>query len=560
MASIQPLGGTLTRRQAAHLLRRATFGPNKQQIDAFEGLPVAEAVSQLLTEQPLPPHPVSPTTGQPLLDPDNGRFSMGEGMGEDFNTENYVMAWWLAQMHRATPSVHEKMVFYFHTHFTNMRSRMRDHTAVYYQLAFFRYYALGNFKTLTHKMCIDNAMLRFLDGRLNVKGKPQENFARELFELYTVGKGIQRGDGDYTTFTETDVREATRVLTGWEDDQDFESLDADTGLAIGKMRTNSADTLANRHDAGEKRFSEVFNNQVIAPAEVVDGYATIAAANAELTALIEMIFVQEATAKHLCRKLYRFFVYYKIDEEIERDIIIPMAETLMMNDFEVKPALELLFNSQHFFDLDDEDQSNDRRGAIIKSPLELLLGTLRFFNMQGPDPETEANLLVGDFYRNVYNNMELQGLPFLEPFEVAGYSAYHQNPAFQRNWISSNYLAYRYKFIDDWLMENEDMDMGEMEEGPKLDVVAYVDDPNNISDPSEARVLAEELIADLLPEPLPEERFNYFFNAVLLDTLSEINWRFEWQHYKDSGDDTAVRIQLNNFVRALIQSPEYQLS
>jgi len=556
MASILPANGTLTRRQAAHLLRRATFGATKQQIDQFTGLDFATAVARVL--QPVaaqPPAPLEPVSGFAMVDPPNGRFRLQAPNSEDFPAEEYLLAWWVSLMVRSELTIAEKMVFFLHTHFTNMRSRMSDITAVYYQLAFFRHYALGNFKELAAKMCTDNAMLKFLDGRLNEKGRPQENFARELFELYTVGKGPQQGPDNYTTFTEDDVREAARVLSGWADDTDFENLDADTGFAIGKLKTDNSGLLARRHDAGEKVFSAAFNNQTIAPATVDGDLATVEAATDELRQLIDMIFASEATALHICRRLYRFFVYYKIDEEIERDIIAPMAQTFRDSGYELQPVLQQLFRSQHFFDLDDAEVRNNNTGAIIKSPLELSVGMLRFFEVAGPDPQAEPELLLQGHYERLLEYMNNQGLNLLEPFEVAGYPAYHQAPAFHRSWISANYLAQRYRLADELLAMPEDM----MQPGFFLDALAWVENPRHVADPSDAQQIVRALADYLLPEELPAERFDYFLNAILLDNLSAVNWRFEWLQYASTGNDVAIRVQIQNLVRAMLQSPEYQL-
>jgi hypothetical protein len=101
----------------------------------------------------------------------------------------------------------EKMVFFYHTHFTTKEEVVQSNQALYHQNELFRYYALGNFKELTRKVCLDNAMMIFLDGRDNDRNNVNENFGRELLELYTIGKGPQTGPGDYTHYTEQDVKE-----------------------------------------------------------------------------------------------------------------------------------------------------------------------------------------------------------------------------------------------------------------------------------------------------------------------------------------------------------------
>ncbi len=562
MASLQPFNGTLDKRLAGHLLRRATFGPSKKDIDQFTGLTPVQAVANLLQE-PEPPKPITnPASGTPLIDPENGIYKMVVD-GEAENLTDVFMSWWMATMKNSGNNLTEKMVYFMHTHFTTMKSRINEPSALYHQIALFRFYALGNFKTLSLKVCKDNAMLRFLDGILNVKDRPQENFGRELLELYTIGKGPQVApevvDGEefanYTTFTEQDVKAATRVLSGWDEDTQFETIDPDTGIPTGKVKAN-AQLLTTQHYTDVKTFSTAFQNTQIAPALIENDSTTVEEVEAQLAQLIDMIFVQEETAKYICRRLYRFFVYYDITDEIERDIIEPLAVTFRNSGYELKPVLEQLLISSHFYDADDNETGNNIVGAIIKSPLELVTGVGRFFNIPMPDPELEAADMAAA-YKPILEEMESQGMELYEPFEVAGYSAYHQTPAYNRNWISANYLAYRYIYSEHILERMDEDDM------PKnfawLDVIAFVENPENVANPADAEQLVTDLVTYMLPEEISQERFDYFLNGILLDGLSSVMWEFEWDSYKTSGDDSAVRAQIEALVRAIIQSPEFQL-
>ena len=434
MASIQPISSNLTSKQAAHLLRRATFGPTISEIDSFTGLSVDQALTLLLADQPAPSPPVDPETGLTWLPK---RSDINSGNDELIHV---TKAWWLDLMRTSPPSLREKMVFYYHTHFTTISTVVNSASALYYQNELFRFYALGNYKELAYKICIDNAMLIFLDGRDNIVGLPQENFAREFLELFTIGKGPQVGPGDYTNYTEQDVQEAAKVLSGYNFDEDFVTIDPDTNLPTGKLKGNN--TIATQHDASTKTFSARFQNKTIAPATVIDNETTKVDALAELQALVDLIFEQEETAKFICRKLYRYFMYYNINTEIENDIIVPLANTLRANNYEIKPVLEQLLKSQHFYDMDNAINEDDLQGAIIKSPLEITIGTLRFFDVTFPDA-TNYSELYNNIYSAILGFLSDQGLDLLEPYEVAGYPAYHQNPDFNRNWISANYLANR---------------------------------------------------------------------------------------------------------------------
>ncbi|MGI9544900.1 MAG: DUF1800 family protein, partial [Cyclobacteriaceae bacterium] len=170
-----------------------------------------------------------------------------------------------------------------------------------------------------------------------------------------------------------------------------------------------------------------------------------------------------------------------------------------------------------------------------------------------PDPGVDLEAFYDAARSGILSPMQDQGLDLYEPFEVAGYKAYHQFPGYNRNWISENNLARRYQYSD-LLLNGEQREWGFW-----MDTVAYVDNTQHISDPANAQTLVQELVDDLFPEIITTERFDYFLNDILLDGLSMANWSTEWFSYKSSGDSSAVKSQLDSLFRALIQSPEYQL-
>lgn len=235
-------------------------------------------------------------------------------------------------------------------------------------------------------MIMDNTMLLYLNNHQNTLNNPNENFAREFLELFTILKGEQVGPGDYTNYTEDDIVEGAKVLTGCRAVTDRSVVDDETGIPRGDYRYNL-------HTKGDKTFSERFNKTVI------KGAANTAEMPAELDDYVDMIFAQPETAKNLCRRLYRFFVHKTISSEIETDIIEPLANTLIANNFEVLPVIQKLLKSEHFFDADDSDNADEIIGGLIKSPLELVYQSLSFFNLSPADPATEpgANYLFHEF-------------------------------------------------------------------------------------------------------------------------------------------------------------------
>ena len=216
----------------------------------------------------------------------------------------------------------------------------------------FRNNFLGDFKQMVKEINVDAAMLTYLSGIYNVKDAPNENYARELFELFTVGKGPIDGEDSYTYYTESDIIEASKILTGWRVNRNH----------VGRGREYF--TL-DRHDTSSKTFSEEFGNKTI-----------LSNGEKEHEDLIDLIFKNERVSEFICEKLYRWFVYYVINDEVKDKIIKPLAKTFRDNNYRVKPVLEQLFKSNHFYEM-------YIRGAVIKNPISFSLGFLRQFNLSG---------------------------------------------------------------------------------------------------------------------------------------------------------------------------------
>jgi uncharacterized protein (DUF1800 family) len=546
MASLNPIVGPLGNQNAAHLLRRATFGPLLQDIQQFSSLTAATAFQHLIQAQTAPAFPIDPLTGTDWVFPNSASTSHSPESISDFNC-----AWWMENMRSSGPNLTERMVWFYYTHFPLIISRVENNPqfAIDY-LRLLRFYALGNYKELTKAICIDNAMLLHLDGNLNVKAMPQENFGREFLELFTVGKGVQIGPEDYTNFTEADVKSMTKVLTGWGTDNSFQTIDPVTNIPTGKVKGSA--TMSSQHDVSNKQFSAAFNNTLIQTTAVSGGNTTIQGVYTELDDVIDMVFNSEHTAKNLCRRIYRQFVYYDITPEIETDIIEPLATTLEQNNFDIVPVLQLLLTSEHFYDIDSAPTDDNNIGAIIKSPLDLIIGTMRLFELSVPNQSTDLDNHYA-LYEQILLELNNQGLQFFDPYDVAGYSAYYQSPAFHRYWISTNYLANRYKFSE-YLIDGFSNASGIL---LQLDFVQFVKD--KCSNPSDSNSMMQELVTWMFPIQLSVERFDYFKDNILLDQITAANWTIEWTNYISSNNDAVVRVHLEKLALALMQSPEYQL-
>ncbi len=573
--------GILGLKRAAHLLRRATFGATKQQIDAFAALTPAQAIEQLFRQQlPEPVLPPDPATGQEWV-----ITGTTDANSPDDKLQGYFKGWFVAQMLSCgidpslslAYSTREKLVFFLHTHFTTIQSKVNNSRSLYFQNQLFRLFALDalntdpviNFKELSVKISIDNAMLQLLDGNMNVKGSPNENYAREFHELYTIGRGLEgtlptsTEPGDYILFTEADVQAAARVFSGWAFDDEFATVDADTNLKRGKVKGSALNASA--HDNEPKQFSARFGNAVIQPDPLLldGGRATEESAIDEIRQLVDQIFAKPETTKNICWKIYRFFVYAphtpEVAQAIDQTVIAEMANTFITSNYKIQPVIENLLRSEHFYEA-GSGVADDNFGGIIKSPLDLVAGTLRFFDVRLPDMLTQTD----EFYMvtgNIIGSLGDLGLNFFEPYDVAGYEAYHQYPIYHRSWITPNYLARRYEFIRQVITASEDGMFN-------VDVYEFV--KKNFSDAvaSDAPSLVIELAKYLLPlsdnltfdenaddtSSLTAQRLNYF-KERFLQQFDEAYWTTRWQQ---SAPD--LREQLEFLFNAMLQSPEHQLS
>ncbi|UII26047.1 DUF1800 domain-containing protein [Fulvivirga maritima] len=586
--------------RAAHLLRRVTFGATKQQIDAFAALTPQQAVNILFnTNLPDPELPLDLKT--------NAEWVISGNTDANSNDEalrDYFKAWYIGQMLsigitddnlKLAYAARERITFFLHTHFTTMEEKVNSSRALYFQNALFRLFALDkddelveiideetgqsqvetaprNFKELTKKFSLDNATLRFLDGNLNVKGAPNENYAREMFELFTVGRGLeavvneQTSDevGDYFTFKEQDVQAAARVLTGFKFDNEFNTIDQYTGLPQGKANPGSHST-----QASEKEFSEYYNGEVIDQDAILleNGQPSQESMIDEVGRMIDMIYENEETAKHICRKIYRFFVYYDITEEINNTIIEDMAQVFVSNNYKLQPVLEALFKSEYFYEA-STDITDDKFGGIIKSPLDLVLGSHLFFETSIPDYTTELEQFYEFINGQVIAKLENQGMNFYEPYEVAGYGAYHQYPVFNRNWISTNYLAYRYQFISRLFTPSSEDAL------PLINLLDFVKE-NFSSEGEDAKQLIISMAPYLLPvaqnldfdsdldgRGMTKERLRFFLQTFI--QYNDYNTDADAQNliwhdlYVNNNYDDAG-IYLNRLFNSMLQSPEYQL-
>lgn len=310
-------------RLAAHLFRRAGFGASAKEIrDAVTAGPQA-VLDRLTSNEPDSPELTSETQG--LAD-----SALASGDARRLST------WWLYRMLVTPQPLVEKMTLFWHGHFATSVDKVQDVGLMYGQNQSLRRHALGSFRQMVHEISRDPAMLLYLDSATNRKAHANENYARELLELFCLGEG---------NYSERDVQQLARCFTGWE-------------VRRGAFRFNQF-----QHDTGAK---------------------TIFASSREFSGeeAIDLVLQQASCPKFIVRKLFRWLI---CDEPEPADALLePLARTFQEHDYEVAPLVRRMIGSQIFF----SPLSVARK---VRSPVELLLGLMRCL-----DGSTNLNNLANE--------------------------------------------------------------------------------------------------------------------------------------------------------------------
>lgn len=544
-SGIAPLSGPLTQRQALHLLRRATFGASKAHVDLLTGKTITEAVS-LLVDNPVQPTTKPVNSYQKAFNkPDQNVDTQGCAFGnvwvdhvppanweqdndlgslEFYRAMYSLIPWWFGQMINQPMHVQEKLNLFWVNHFSAIEEENRDCKALWRYYTTIRNNTLGNFKTLIKEITIDPNMLFFLNGHYNTASAPDENYGRELQELFTLGR-----DAGYDQVE--DVKAAAKVLTGWRR----------------KTETNGTYTSffePTRHFTGNKQFSAFYNNKIITG-------KTGAAGAGETDELIDMIFQKPETAKFICRRLYKWFIYYKIDAAAEANVITPLADIFRANNYNIAPVIKALFSSEHFFDVVN-------LGVMIKSPVDVYVAMLREFNVQLAASPVDKQY---GHWRYFKDRCDAANQRLADPPNVAGWPAYYQEPVFYRFWVTSDTINKRLKLLNDFSSKST---TGVTVEGVKIKInsIAYNQSFGNAiaGDPN---AVVNNFVTFLLPQDVSDAQKSIMKNILLTNQTSDFYWTNAWNAYIANPADVmaegTVRSRLDDLVNYITRMEEYQL-
>lgn len=507
---------------ARHLLQRAMFSPNADQIAQAVEDGLSLTLEKLFSPSPEPDLPINYNfVGDPFVPVGAPWVYEPISQNQGFSQRS-IRGWQFGLVLNEGVNLREKMVLFWHNHFVTADSPHGKFIYQYIQLL--RNNAFGNFKALVKEITVNSLMLRYLNGNENNKNAPNENYARELLELFTIGKGEQAGPGDYTNYTEEDIKEIARALTGWVIDYAGFNAAGDHPPAIFRV---------NRHDTGTKTLSNRFGNSVI---------NNLGAE--EYKAVVDIIFAQEEVSRFMARKLYRWFVYYHIDDDIEANVIEPLAAILRDSDYEIKPAIEALLSSEHFYD-------ENAVGCMIKSPIDFTASFIKTFEVEFPFNELQIYTLW--FTLHGLNSILQQDM--YTPPSVAGWKAYYQDPIYYRNWINSVTLPVRRAVTDG-------MAYGQIPAFDRtwgIDVLKVVDKIPSAEDPN---VMIEALVSLALPWPLKQNQLDHL-KEILIPGLPDFEWTIEYGAYTLDPTNDAKRLAVENRLKALFLAimalPEFQL-
>ena len=518
--------GTWGRKEAVHLLKRTMFGAKKADVDHLLTLTMSQAVDELLTAPASPPSPpVNNYNGTAFTD---AAIPFGQTWVNDTTVQNMALgprtaslkSWWYGQMINQPRSIEEKLVLFWHNHFSTQIASYVEPRGGYKYLATLRQYAFGNFKDFTKAITLDPAMLVFLNGYLNSNTAPDENYARELQELFTVGKDLP------SHYTEADVKAAARVLTGYR-------IDAAT-LAVSFVPA--------QHDATDKQFSAFYNNTIITGQAGANGQN-------ELDDLLTMIFAQAETAKYICRQIYRYFIYFDIDATIETNIITPLSDAFRNGGYQIQPILATLFKSEHFYDMLN-------RGCIIKPPTDFLIGLIREYSVPFPlatDIATsyQSWLTVGYF-------SILLGQDILDPPSVSGWPSYYQYPEYYELWINNSTLPLRNKVTDELIYAGFPANTFNIQ----IDVVDYC---SHLPTPDDPAAVVSDTIGFLYMIDVSQATQDYIrVYGLLGGQTTNSYWTAAWDDYVNNPTDLAkrsiVETRLRLMFKYLMNLSEYHLA
>lgn len=418
-------------------------------------------------------------------------------------------SWVYDSIYTQPTSVDWRLFMFLHT-LTPYKEDNVKIKSTYYSLKLTYDGAWRNYKEYIYDVALSDKMLDFLNLRYSKKEAPDENFAREVQELFTVGKR------PFSKFTETDVKEAARLLVGW-------SYDERSSLLAEGFATKSIFN-ADNHDIRDKQFSSFYNNKLIKGRTGQDG-------KLEIKEFFDMIFETEESAIYLSRRLVQFFVYPLLNDYTEENIIKPLAKVLRSNNFCLAEALKVLLKSEFFF-------SEEFYYSMIKSPMEFSMGLYKEFDIiSGNVANDSQNTLFPEDKKNfeakyldkiylsykVFSQVRFhaigrQGYSFGNPPSVSGWQAYYQEPVYDLIWINSDSVKRRKELSESFAKNGLDFfDLYKL----RYDIQTLL---KKTKEPANINTFIPELAKILTGQILSDKDFSRIKKSILGQGFQDYYW------------------------------------
>ena len=534
--SLKPYNGGFGDVQKKHLLNRTMVGFCNRHYKDLEGLNIDQAIDLIFTKDTMQEpknnyywvlskeeykekyisedvEPNQPFIDRPYLSYPGNREYLGDERRRAFFSSIYE------NIYNQKTSIHWRLFLFLHNLVPSKFDNFLGHKGMFNYTKLVFDSCFSSYKDFIYNVTFDGSMLYYLNLARSTKEKPDENYAREIQELFTVGKR------PFAKFTEQDVREAARLLVG---------CGVDFGITVlGEGHENTPIFNSSNHDTGDKQFSPFYDNKIIRGREGDEGIE-------EVKEFVDMLCQTEENSIYIVRRLYQFFVYPSLTEDIEELIIKPLSKIYKENNFSLIEPLKVLLKSEHFY-------LNNIENSLIKSPIEFVIGIIKetdlynkgiLYANDGPklynsifnynffgEKEKDASHIKYNLGESIKYNLEQLGMGLLAPPSVSGWPSYYQEPVYDLFWLNSSTFTGRLNFIEYFTGNGIWLDsvVNEIQVSFKPDIIEYL---NSYSDPFDITSFTNEMVFRLLGgEPSTSTLLS--LKQALLGGNSEDHWKEE---------------------------------
>ena len=568
--TLAPYTGEFGDAQKKHLLKRTMVGYASRHLKDLEGLTMDQAVDMIMTFHEL---------GEPVnnyyfeLPPEAYREKYGTddvGPREPFVSETYIgrlennnfsdfqgqerkdaiYSWMYHSMYNQPTSICWKL-FIFLFNLTPTLDFHSIHKMIYSYIHLVYHGSFRNYRDYIYDLTLEPYMLEYLNLQLSRKETPDENYAREVQELFTVGKR------PFSKFTEGDVQAAARVLVGWRSKFWEEN-------AMGPGWEPVIEFQDWNHDTSDKQFSDFYGNKIIRGREGEAG-------REELDEFLDMIFETDEVAIYLSRRLFQFFAYPILNEHIEEQIVKPMADIMRSNGYNLAETLKALLKSEFFY-------SEELQNSMLKAPLDFTLAIYKEFDILNgelwtyrQDEQRDYNSMFSEeasffnpnyfeqdfrkfrLFKDLGWNIQNQGMNIFNPPSVSGWPAFYQEPVYDLFWLNSVTIKAKKRFTEStawvgvWIEDHVHL---------RTNFINFI---NGFSNPESLDAFLEELADRFLGGSIPEKAKERIINTVFGDHFNRTYWTEAVINYKANPNRenySSLYHRVSDFMRLIFQLNE----